>query len=149
MCIRAVGPSCLQPLLAAMAQNIDSDSRVFGKAGDPYGVTIWLRQCALLAPDASANTYLQARIANKVLKAQERRLRLQKLSSELVDRARAVDLVFRRARHESSAWLGWPARIAAQMAADLGVSPHAMQTVLESHIRQHLEELVDIGADFR
>ena len=45
-------------------------------------------------------TYLQARTANEVLKAQERRLRLQQLKGELVDRARAVALVFRLARQE-------------------------------------------------
>ena len=106
------------------------------------------QELTLSAPDASANTYLQARIANEVLKAQERRLRLQKLRGDLVDRARAVDLVFRLARQERDAWLGWPARIAAQMAADLGVSPHAMQTVLEAHVRQHLAELADIQVHF-
>jgi hypothetical protein len=98
---------------------------------------------------ADAITYLQARTDNEVLKVQERRMRLQKQRGELVDRARAVALVFRLAREERDAWLGWPARIAAQMAADLGVSPHVMQTVLESCVRQHLEELADIQADFR
>jgi hypothetical protein len=107
------------------------------------------RELGLPAPDAGAITYLQARTTNEVLKAQERRLRLQKLRGELVDRARAVDLVFRLARQERSAWADWPARIATSMAAELGVSPHAMQTALESHIRQHLEELADIRADFR
>ena len=106
-------------------------------------------ELALPTPGAGAITYLQARTAHEVLKAQERRMRMQKQRGELVDRARAVDLVFRLARQERDAWLGWPARIAAQMAADLGVSPHAMQTLLESHVRQHLEELADIQADFR
>ena len=107
------------------------------------------RDLGLPAPGAGAITYLQARIANEVLKAQERRMRLQKQRGELVDRARAVALVFRLARQERDAWLGWPARVAALLASDLGVSPHATQTVLEAHVRQHLEELADIQADFR
>jgi hypothetical protein len=107
------------------------------------------RDLGLPAPGAGAITYLQARTAHEVLKMQERRMRLQKQRGELVDRARAVALVFRLARQERDAWLGWPARIAAQMAADLGVSPHAMQTVLEAHVRQHFEELADIQANFR
>jgi hypothetical protein len=107
------------------------------------------REQGLATPGAGAITYLQARAAHEVLKVQERRMRMQKQRGELVDRARAVDLVFRLARQERDAWLGWPARIAAQMAADLGVSPHAVQTVLESCVRQHLEELADIQADFR
>jgi hypothetical protein len=99
--------------------------------------------------DAKGVTYLQARTANEVLKAQERRIRLQKLKGELVDRARATALVFRLARQERDAWAGWPARIAAMMAADLGISAHHMQSVLEAHVRQHLEELADVRPEFR
>jgi hypothetical protein len=109
-----------------------------------------LREQGLPAPQAAGGmTYLQARTANEVLKAQERKMRLQRLRGELVDRARAVALVFRLARQERDAWAGWPARVAAMMAADLGIGAHAMQTVLESHVRQHLAELADLRADFR
>jgi hypothetical protein len=99
--------------------------------------------------DAKGVTYLQARTANEVLKAQERRIRLQKLKGELVDRARATALVFRLARQERDAWAGWPARIAAMMAADLGIGAHRMQSVLETHVRQHLGELADVRPDLR
>ena len=99
--------------------------------------------------DAKGVTYLQARTANEVLKAQERRIRLQTLKGELVDRARATALVFRLARQERDAWVGWPARIAAMMAADLGISVHRMQTVLETQVRQHLGELAEVRSEFR
>ena len=102
------------------------------------------RDLGLPAPGAGAITYLQARTAHEVLKVQERRMRLQKQRGELVDRARAVALVFRLARQERDAWAGWPARIAAMMAADLGISAHRMQTVLEAQVRQHLGELADV-----
>ena len=50
-----------------------------------------LREQGLPAPHAAGGmTYLQARTANEVLKAQERKMRLQKLQGELVDRARAT-----------------------------------------------------------
>ncbi len=58
-------------------------------------------------------TFLQAKTANEVLKAQERRIRLQKLKGELIERARALALVFRLAREERDAWVSWPARAAA------------------------------------
>jgi hypothetical protein len=104
-----------------------------------------LREQGLPTPaTAGGMTYLQARTANEVLKAQERRIRLQTLKGELVDRARATALVFRLARQERDAWAGWPARAAALMAADLGLSAHALQTVLESHVRQHLAQLGDM-----
>jgi hypothetical protein len=45
---------------------------------------------------AGAMTFMQARTANEVLKAQERRGRLQRMKGELVDRAKAVAQVFRR-----------------------------------------------------
>jgi hypothetical protein len=71
------------------------------------------------------------------------------LKGEVVDRARATALVFRLARQERDAWAGWPARIAAMMAADLGIGAHRMQSVLEAHVRQHLEELADVRPEFR
>jgi hypothetical protein len=109
-----------------------------------------LREQGLPAPSAAGGmTYLQARTANEVLKAQERKMRVQKLRGELVDRARATALVFRLARQERDAWAGWPARIAAMMAADLGIGAHRMQSVLETHVRQHLGELSDVRPDLR
>lgn len=52
---------------------------------------------------AGGMTFLQARTANEVLKAQERKLRLGRLKGELVDRARTTALVFRLARAERDA----------------------------------------------
>ena len=109
-----------------------------------------LREQGLPAPAAAGGmTYLQARTANEVLKAQERKMRLQKLRGELVDRARAVALVFRLARQERDAWAGWPARVAAMMAAHLGVGAHALQTVLETHVREHLGSLAEVRPELR
>jgi hypothetical protein len=109
-----------------------------------------LREQGLAAPVASgAMTFLQAKTANEVLKAQERRIRLQKLKGELIERARALSLVFRLAREVRDAWVNWPARSSALMAADLGVEPAAMQKVLEKHVRAHLDELAEVRPDFR
>jgi hypothetical protein len=103
-----------------------------------------LKEQGLMAPQASGMTFLQARTANEVLKARLRRMELQQKEGELVDRARAVALVFRLARQERDVWLGWPARVAALMAAELGVGAHALQTVLEGHVREHLGQLGDM-----
>ncbi|HEX6128095.1 MAG TPA: AsnC family protein, partial [Candidatus Limnocylindria bacterium] len=61
---------------------------------------------------AGAMTFMQARTANEVLKAQERRVRLQRMKGELVDRARAVAQVFKLAEGERDAWVNWPSSIA-------------------------------------
>jgi len=112
-----------------------------------------LREEGLAAPATSGGTtFLQARTANEVLKAQERRIRLQKLRAELVDRARAETLMFRLAREERDAWVTWPARVAALMASELAaaaggeitVEAALMQKVLEAHVRAQLDSLAEV-----
>jgi hypothetical protein len=97
----------------------------------------------------SAVSFVQARTAHEIAKAHLARLRLQRLKGELVDRARATALVFRLAREERDAWLNWPARVAALMAAELGIDAHPMQTVLETHVRAQLAELAELAPDLR
>ena len=106
-----------------------------------------LREQGLPQPSGGGATFLQAKTANEVLKSQERRLKLQKLKGELVDRARAEALVFRLARETRDAWVNWPARAAALIAAELGLDPAAMQKVLEAHVRAHLDELAEVRLD--
>ena len=98
---------------------------------------------------AGGMTFMQARTANEVLKAQERRVRLQRMKGELVDRAKAVAQVFRLARDERDAWVNWPARVAAMMAAELEVDQHRLHTVLERQVREHLAELAEVRPNLR
>jgi hypothetical protein len=99
---------------------------------------------------ASGNvTFVQARTAHEIAKAHLARLKLQERKGELVDRASAAALVFRLAREERDAWINWPARVAALMAAELGVEAHPMQKVLETHVRAQLSELADVRPEFR
>jgi hypothetical protein len=87
---------------------------------------------------------LQARTVNEVVKAQTNKVRLARLKGELVDRNQAIAHVFKLARAERDAWLNWPARISAQMAARLGVDPHTMHVALEAAVREHLQELGEL-----
>ena len=89
-------------------------------------------------------TYMQARTANEVLKAQTNRIRLQQIKKELVDRSSALAHVFKLALSERDAWVSWPARISSQMAAELDVDAHTMHVTLEAYVRQHLSELADV-----
>ena len=114
------------------------------------GIGETLREHGLTPPpSAGGTTFLQAKTAHEVLKAQERRIRLSKLKGELVDRDRAKAMVFKLAREERDAWVTWPARVAALMAAELGTDVGATQRVLESHVRAHLEELGELRVAFR
>jgi hypothetical protein len=85
-------------------------------------------------------TYHDARTANELLKAQERKLRLEERKSKLVDKAQALLLVHRLAKEELDAIRGWPARVAAEMAAELGIDAHRLQMMLESRLRTLLAE---------
>nr|QED22212.1 hypothetical protein [uncultured Alphaproteobacteria bacterium] len=77
------------------------------------------------APEAGGEvSFLRASMTNEVLKAQTARVRLQKMKDELVDRTSATAMVFDLARRERAAWLNWPSRVAANMAAELGVDAH-------------------------
>jgi hypothetical protein len=95
-------------------------------------------------PVGGSPSFLQARTANEVLKAQERKLRLQRLKGELIDRARATAQVFTLARQERDAWAQWPARVAADFAAALGLETHTVQTELEAAVKAHLTDLADL-----
>jgi hypothetical protein len=84
---------------------------------------------------------LQARTVNEVVKAQTNKVRLSRLKGELVDRSQAIAQVFKLARTERDAWLNWPSRVSALLAAELGVDPQTLHIALENAVREHLEEL--------
>ena len=94
-------------------------------------------------------SFLRARMANEVLKAQTARVRLEKMKGELIDRARATNSVFDLARRERDAWLNWPPRVAANMAAELGVEAHALEQVLDRYLRAHLADMAEVKIDLR
>lgn len=97
------------------------------------------------APATSGGTtMLAARTANEVLKVQAGKVRLARLKGELVDRNQAIAHVFKLARSERDAWLNWPARASAQLAARLNADPHTVHVALEAAVREHLQELGEL-----
>ena len=70
---------------------------------------------------ADSSSYLKARTALTVYQAQDKQLGIQKKKGTLVDRARAEALVVRLARQERDAWVTWPNRVAALMAAEVAL----------------------------
>lgn len=87
------------------------------------------------------SAYTKARLTNELLKAQLQRLNLQERKGKLVDRAKAMVCIAHLARENRDAWLTWPSRIAAQLAAELGVDTHTLHTALEQYVDQQLREL--------
>jgi hypothetical protein len=153
-------PAAARPEAAGVSGGPEARSGQPGAAGQrPAGlrpvpqaavgaVAETLREQGLPSPEGKID-FMAARTANEVLKARLRRMELQQKEGELVDRARATALVFRLARQERDVWLGWPARVAALMAAELGVGAHALQTVLETHVREHLGSLAEVRPELR
>jgi hypothetical protein len=89
-------------------------------------------------------SFADARTAHEILKAQERRLRLEERRGRVVDKTKALLLVHRLAKEERDAILAWPSRVAAVLAAELGVDPHRLQTTLDASLRVHLTERHDV-----
>ena len=127
-----------RPTVKVKVPEVDGDS-----AGDRGGA------------GASSNTssgggggtsLLQARTVNEVVKAQTNKVRLARLKGELIDRQQAIAHVFKLARSERDAWLNWPARVSAQMAAKLEIDAHTMHVALENAVREHLQELGNLQA---
>ncbi len=109
----------------------------------------------IVASGKVADTYLKARAAKMLgdakraqTEAERAALELKARRGDLVDRARAVAHVFKLAREERDAWLNWPARVSALMAAELGVDPHKMHVTLEKYVRDHLIDLAEIRPRF-
>jgi hypothetical protein len=132
---RKSGPT-LRPVPAAALENVRETLK---ESGDPHGAE---------PITAGGPSFLQARTANEVLKAQERKLRLQRLKGELIDRARATAQVFTLARQERDVWVQWPARVAADLAASLGLETHTVQVELEAAVKAHLAELAELKPRF-
>ena len=97
-----------------------------------------------LTLSTGGTSLLQARTVNEVVKAQTNKVRLARLKGELVDRPQAIAHVFKLARAERDAWLNWPARISAQMAAKLGVDVHTLHVALETAVQEHLQQLGEV-----
>ncbi|MBU3031865.1 hypothetical protein [Paracoccus marinaquae] len=147
---------------ARRAATTDPDQQQRAKGGTARQSTAAQRtpDANLTAPSISgpgdSSSYLKARTALTVYQAQERQIAIQKKKGVLVDRARAETLVFRLARQERDAWVTWPARVAAIMAAELSaetekaagdavtISTGVLQRVLEVHVRDQLTALADL-----
>jgi hypothetical protein len=89
---------------------------------------------------SGSTTFVQARTANEVIKAQTNKVKLSRMKGELIERKYASDSAFNLAREERDALQNWPARIAPEMAAELAVNPTLLHILLDRYVRAFLEE---------
>ncbi len=102
------------------------------------------------APVASGNdaasprrdpTYGQALAKKEHFLAETRELEFRQRRGELIELQLARQVLFDESRRGRDHWLNWPARVAATIAAELGVEADRVADVLTSHVLKHLAEL--------
>lgn len=94
-----------------------------------------------MSPDATP--FARLKVAELALKVEARRLALDVEKSRLLDAAAANAAIDEIAGAMRDALLNWPARVSGLIAADLGVEPHLVQTVLQQHVADLLTEAAD------
>ena len=76
------------------------------------------------------------------------KLEYEQAAGSLVDIARAEAVLFEAARAVRNAWLGWPSKYAALIAADLGLDADRVTTVLTPYVHKQIAQLGEPDADF-
>ena len=84
-------------------------------------------------------SYLHAKTAEKVLTVQLLREKLRREKGEVVERDYAIEQGFSFARRVRDQWLGWPTRVSALMAAELGIDPHKLEALLTEQVWEQLQ----------
>ena len=92
--------------------------------------------------DVEGITLTAARTAKAYEDAEMARLKRMQMEGVLIDREKAQQFIHGWMRQERDAWMAWPGRVASLLAADLDLEDvRAVTTVLERHVREHLQEL--------
>jgi hypothetical protein len=95
-------------------------------------------------------TLSQHRARYEAARAREKELKVKQLEGSLVDRQKAAALFFEMGKRTRESWEQWPSRVAAMIAAELGVEPHPVEQVLTKHVKEHLRKIPqDLRAQFR
>jgi len=92
---------------------------------------------------AEGTPYARLKVAQLALKVEAQRLALDENKRRLLDAAEANATIDEIAGAMRDALLNWPARVSGLIAAELGVDPHLLQTILQQHITDLLSEAAD------
>ncbi|WP_027285672.1 hypothetical protein [Rubritepida flocculans] len=87
--------------------------------------------------------YARLKVAQLALKVEAQRLALDENKRRLLDVAEANATIDEIAGAMRDALLNWPARVSGLIAAELGVDPHLLQTILQQHVTDLLSEAAD------
>ena len=90
--------------------------------------------------NADGTPFARLKVAQLALKVEAQRLALDESKRRLVDVAEADATIDEVAGAMRDALLNGPARVAGVIAAELGVDPHLLQTILQQHVTDLLTE---------
>ena len=96
-----------------------------------------------LANGAEGTPFARLKVAQLALKVEAQRLSLDETKRRLVDVTEANAALDEIGSTMRDAPLNWPARVSGLIAAELGVDPHLLQTILQQHVTDLLTEAAD------
>lgn len=95
------------------------------------------------SPEIQAGAAIRRKIDGTKLELAE--IELAERKGLLINKARVQAQIFEMARTARDGWVNWPARVAALMAAELGVDQRQMLLVLEKYVDQQLTAVAGRG----
>jgi hypothetical protein len=117
--------------------DIDKTRRTLVETADPS------RSPLAGSANADATPFARLKVAQLALKVEAQRLALDLRKRRLIDVAEADATIDQIAGAMRDALLNWPARVSGVIAAELGVDPHLLQTILQQHVTDLLTEAAD------
>ncbi|MCB4825227.1 hypothetical protein [Roseicella aerolata] len=117
--------------------DIDKTRRRLVETADPH------RSPLAAGAGTEGTPFARLKVAQLALKVEAQRLSLDETRRRLIDVSEANVALDEIGSTMRDALLNWPARVAGLIAAELGVDPHLLQTILQSHINDLLTEAAD------
>ena len=117
--------------------DIDKTRRRLTETADPA------RSPLASGAGAEGTPFARLKVAQLALKVEAQRLSLDETKRRLLDVTEANAALDEIGSTMRDALLNWPARVSGLIAADLGVEPHLVQTVLQQHVTDLLTEAAD------
>ena len=102
----------------------------------------------LMADGAVMVSYAEALQNKENYLALLRQLEYEEKSGALVELALAERALFEGALAQRDAWLNWPARVGALIAADLGLEADRVTETLTEHVHKHIAQLGEPDVQF-
>ena len=117
--------------------DIDKTRRRLTETADPA------RSSLANGAGADATPFARLKVAQLALKVEAQRLSLDETKRRLIDVTEANAALDEIGSTMRDALLNWPARVSGLIAAEVGLDPHLLQTILQGHINDLLTEAAD------